>query len=307
MNRLQSIPLFSLALFAASVPSAQAALRVVTTTTDLAALAREVGGDRVDVTALAAGNQDPHFVDAKPSYLVKLQRADLFVQVGMDLELGWAPTLLTNARNPRIQPGGPGFVDASAGIARLQVPAATDRSAGDIHAYGNPHYWLDPENGRIVARTLEAALERVDPSGAAAYRARLADFERRLDAALERWRRLAEPLRGVPVVAYHNAFPYLEQRFGFRILGFVEPKPGIPPSGRYVAELAQRMRQEEVKVVLSAPFYDAKTSRLVASESGATIAVLATSVEGLPEATDYLSLFDVDLARILAALAPRGY
>lgn len=284
-----------------AVPAARAAVRVVTTTTDLAAIVREVGGDRVEVLSIAAGHQDPHFVDAKPSYLVKLQRADLFVQVGLELEAGWAPNLLANARNAKIQPGGPGFVDASEGIDRLQVPTTADRSQGDIHPYGNPHYWLDPANGRAIAANVAAGLARVDPANAAAYEAGRAAFVGRLDAAIARWAGLARPLAGLPVVAYHNSWPFLERRFGFRVVGFVEPKPGIPPSGRYVAELAESMKRDGVRLILMSTFYDQKTADLVARLSGAEVVTLANSVGGLPEATDYLALFDVNLERLLAA------
>jgi ABC-type Zn uptake system ZnuABC Zn-binding protein ZnuA len=289
-----------LAAVALAAP-AGAAVQVVTTTTDLAAIAREVGGDRVEVLSLAAGQQDPHFVDAKPSFLLKLQKADLFVQVGMDLELGWAPTLLSNARNPRILPGGPGFVDASAGIERLEVPSAADRSAGDIHAYGNPHYWLDPRNGAVIARNLAEGLGRVDPAGAAAYEAGLAAFRSRLDTALARWRTAAAPLHDVPVVAYHNLYPYLARFVGFRTVAFVEPKPGIPPSGRYIAELAESMKRDGVRVVLTSTYYDAKTAKLLAGLAGARVVTLASSVEGVEAAGDYFALFDENLRRLAEA------
>ncbi|GMU67254.1 MAG: adhesin [Acidobacteriota bacterium] len=281
--------------------AAHAAVRVVTTTTDLAAIVRAVGGDRVEVLSIAAGHQDPHFVDAKPSYLVKLQRADLFVQIGLELEAGWAPNLLANSRNGKIQPGGPGFVDASEGIERLQIPAAADRSEGDIHPYGNPHYWLDPANGRAIAANVAAGLARVDPANATAYEAGRAAFVARLDAALARWTERARPLAGLPVVAYHNSWPFLERRFGFRVVGFVEPKPGIPPSGRYVAELAESMKRDGVRLILMSTFYDQKTADLVARLSGAEVVTLANSVGGLPEASDYVALFDVNLERLLAA------
>ncbi len=292
----------ALAALAAPGAALAAKLQIVTTTADLAAIAAAVAGDRAEVTAIAAGDQDPHFVDAKPSYLVKLQRADLFVEAGLELEIGWAPNLLANSRNARIQPGAAGFVDASEGVARLQVPIAADRTMGDIHPYGNPHYWLDPENGHRIARNIATGLKRIDPEQAADYDARLAAFDRRLDQALARWRELATPLAGVPVVAYHNAFPYLEQRFGFRVTGFVEPKPGIPPSGRYIAELVAAMKRDGVKVILTAPYYDQKTARLVAQQAGATLATLAPSVGGVEGADDYISLFDTNLARLLAAL-----
>jgi zinc/manganese transport system substrate-binding protein len=288
---------------ALTVAPAAAAVRVVTTTTDLAAIAREVGGDRVVVTAIAAGFQDPHFVDAKPSYLLQLQRADLFAQVGLELEIGWAPTLVGNARNPRILPGSPGFVDASAGISPLQVAAAADRGAGDIHPYGNPHYWLDPENGKQIAANLATGLERVDPAGAADYRRRRDEFVARLDRAIAGWRERAAPLAGLPVVAYHNSWPYFERRFGFRVVGFVEPKPGIPPSGKYVAELAEEMKRQGVRLILMSTFYDQKTAKLVAGLSGAKVVTLANSVEGFSEVKSYFNLFETNLARLLAALA----
>jgi ABC-type Zn uptake system ZnuABC Zn-binding protein ZnuA len=301
--RRASTLLASAALVAFGAPLAAAAkVKVVTTTTDLASIAREVGGERVEVTSIAAGFQDPHFVDAKPSFLLKLQRADLFVQVGMELEIGWAPTLLTNARNAGILPNGPGFVDASKGIERLEVPSAVDRSAGDIHPFGNPHYWLDPANGRQIAANIAAGLKRVDAAGAAAYDAGLAAFDAKLDAALERWAEVAKPLAGESVVAYHNLYPYLERRFGFRSVAFVEPKPGIPPSGKYVAELAETMKREGVRVILMSTFYDQKTAKLLAKLAGAEVVTLSSSVEGVPEAKDYVALFDENLRRLVAAV-----
>lgn len=279
-----------------------AAVSVVTTTTDLAAIAREVGGERVEVTSIAEGFQDPHFVDAKPSFLLKLQRADLFVQVGLELELGWAPTLLGNARNGKILPGAPGFVDASAGVLPLQVSSGLDRSAGDIHPYGNPHYWLDPQNGHLIAANIATGLARVDPAGADRYAARRRDFDARLDIAVADWIERAKPLAGLPVVAYHNSWPYFERRFGFRVVGFVEPKPGIAPSGRYVAELAESMKRDGVRLILMSTFYNQKTARLVAKLSGAEIVTLANSVEGFPAVQTYFDLFETNLSRLLAAV-----
>jgi len=279
-------------------------LQIVTTTTDLAAIAREIGGERVEVLALAAGFQDPHFVDAKPSYLLKLQKADLFVAVGLELEIGWAPQLLENARNAKILAGGTGFVDASEGIRRLNVPTSADRSAGDIHPHGNPHYWLDPANGHRIAANIARGLERVDAAGAADYRKALAAFDARLDAALARWATEGAALKGLPVVAYHDSWPYFAERFGLRITGFAEPKPGIPPSGRYIAELAEAMKRDGVAIILMSTFYDQKTANLLAKLSGAKVVTLANSVEGLPEAKDYVGLFDVNVARLAAAAKP---
>jgi zinc/manganese transport system substrate-binding protein len=302
--RRSFLVLFCALLLGALPAFAAGKLQIVTTTTDLAAIAREIGGERVDVLAIAAGFQDPHFVDAKPSYLLKLQKADLFVEVGLELEVGWAPQLLENSRNARVQPGGAGFVDASEGVERLNVPNAADRSAGDIHPYGNPHYWLDPANGHRIAANIERGLERIDSANAPAYRAALAAFDQRLDAALTKWAAEGAALKNLPVVAYHDSWPYFARRFGLKITGFVEPKPGIPPSGRYVAELAETMKRDGVRVILMSTFYDQKTANLLAKLSGATVVTLANSVEGLPEAKDYPALFDVNVARLAAAAKP---
>ena len=281
---------------------ALAKVNVVTTTTDLAAIAREIGGDLATVDAIAVGHQDPHFVDAKPSFLVKLRKADLFVEVGLELEVGWAPNLLLNARNTAVQKGNPGNVDGSAGIAPLQIPTAADRTSGDIHPFGNPHYWLDPSNGKIIARNIAEGFKRVDAANAAAYDKNLADFDARLDAAIARWQTEAAPLRGLPIVAYHDSWPYFEKRFGFDVRAFVEPKPGIPPSGRYITDLVAQMKKEGIGIIVMAPYYNGKTGELVARESGAKLVTLATSVGGVEGADDYFELFDTNLRLLLAAV-----
>ncbi|MCB1050830.1 MAG: zinc ABC transporter substrate-binding protein [Acidobacteria bacterium] len=281
-------------LFLASIPL-WAKVNVVTTTSDLQAITAEIGGDLVSITAIAAGNQDPHFVDAKPSYLVKLQRADLFVQVGMELEIGWVPNLLLNARNPKIQVGAPGYVDASFNVQRLQVPNEADRSAGDIHPYGNPHYWLDPHNGAIIADNICAGLVRVDPSHSADFQNRLADFKSRLNAAIEKWTTEAAVFSGSKIVAYHDSWPYFEHCFQIHAAYFIEPKPGIPPSGRYVAELIEKIKQDGIKVIITAPYYNPKSAQMLAEQTGAKLVVLANSVDGLPHVSTYFDLFDTNL------------
>ncbi|MFN7974179.1 MAG: metal ABC transporter substrate-binding protein [Acidobacteriota bacterium] len=303
LRALRALAIPALILVPAS--GALAKVSVVTTTTDLRAIAQAVGGANVDVTSIAAGNQDPHFVDAKPSFLVKLGKADLFVAVGMELETGWAPGLLTNARNAKIQPGNPGYVDASEGIAKLQVPTAADRTMGDIHPYGNPHYWLDPGNGKIIAKNIAEGLKRVDGAHAADYDANLAAFGAKLDEGLKRWAAAAAPLKDVPVIAYHNSWPYFEQRFGFKIAGFVEPKPGIPPSGKYLADLMATMKSQGIHLILMSPFYDAKTADLVAKETGASVVTLAPSVDGIAGTEDFIKLFDVDMKLLVDAVAVR--
>ena len=305
LRRPGNLKLLLLPVLVLAVQPVQAKLNVVTTTTDLGSIAREVAGDHANVTSIARGYQDPHFVDARPSYLVRLQRADLFVLVGMDLERGWAPNLLTNSRNAKIQRGGSGYVDASEGIDKLQVPYAADRTMGDIHPYGNPHYWLDPANGRIIAANIAAGLERVDPDHAQEYEANLKAFLTRLEAALEGWGEDAAVLEGLPVVAYHDSWPYFEARFGFEVVAFVEPKPGIPPSGRYIAELVDKMKSRRVGIILMTAFYSSKTASLIARQSGATIVTLGQSVGGVDGADDYFSLFDTNLGLLLQAV-PEG-
>ena len=296
-------PLATAALVVAfAAGPAAAKVQVVATTTDLAAIAREVGGERVEVTSIAAGFQDPHFVDAKPSFLLKLQKADLFVEVGMDLEIGWAPTLLSNARNARILPGGPGFVDASQGIERLEVPSAVDRSAGDIHPYGNPHYWLDPANGAPIARAIRDGLARVSPADAALFTSRCADFEQRLAAAVTRWKTEARAL-GLPgrkIVTYHRSWSYFARAFGLEVVDFVEPRPGIPPSPNHVQALVNRMKQGDIALLVMEDYFDPRLPRRIADQAGVPLLVLPTSVADQPSIRTYFDLFD----RLFAAIGP---
>lgn len=305
LRRLGNLKLLLLLAGVLATQPLLAKLNVVTTTTDLGSIAREIAGDYATVTSIAKGYQDPHFVDAKPSYLVRLQRADLFVLVGMDLERGWAPNLLLNSRNAKIQKGRAGYVDASEGIVKLQVPSGADRSMGDIHPYGNPHYWLDPANGRIIAANIAAGLTRVDPARAEEYEANLEAFLGRLEAALERWAEDAAPLEGLPIVAYHDSWPYFEARFGFEVVAFVEPKPGIPPSGRYIAELVDEMKSRRVGIILTTASSSSKTANLISRQSGATVVTLGQSVGGVDGADDYFSLFDRNLALLLQAASER--
>jgi len=284
-------------------------LRVVTTTQDLASIAAEIGGDRVRAEALARGYQDPHFVDAKPSFLVKLRQADLFVQVGRDLEVGWAPGLLNGARNARILPGGPGFVDASRGVAVLELPASASRAEGDVHPYGNPHYWLDPANGLVIAANIRDGLARVSPADRALFDRRYADFESRLRRRIEDWRKEAGAmgLPGAKAVTYHRSWPYFTAAFGIRVLDYVEPKPGVPPAPRHTRDLIEVMRAQGARLLIVEPYFDPKLPRQIARETGAALVVLPPSVGAAPEARDYFSLFDAQLALLRKALgAPTG-
>jgi zinc/manganese transport system substrate-binding protein len=278
-------------------------LRVVTTTTDLADIARVVGGERVEVRSLAMGEQDPHFVEPRPSLVLDLRRADLYAQIGLELEVGWAPLLLDQARNPGIRPGGARHLDLSAYVEVLDVPVTrVTRAEGDIHPFGNPHYWLSPENGKRIAEAFAERLSALDPAGAELFRRNLQAFTTELGERIERWRLRFEPHRGTPVVAYHASWKYFVEFAGLEILGFVEPLPGIPPGPRHLAELVERMTRAEVPVILVDPFYDARVPATVARRTGARILVLPSSVGGAPGVTSYLTLLDHNFEALLDAL-----
>lgn len=287
-----------------SLTAAKSRIDVVTTIPDLADIARTIGGDRVNVTSIARGYQDSHFVDAKPSHIVKLQKADLFVQVGLDMEIGWAPSLLVGARNPNILWGAKGYVDASRGVPVLQVPtlpAAQLRAEGDIHIYGNPHYWLDPENGKIIARNILEGLVRISPDDASYFRANTEAFIDDLDSALKGWMEIVSPYRGTKIIAFHNSWPYFENRFGITIAGFVEPKPGIPPSPRHVMRIVEKMKNENIGVVIISPYYSPKVAQRIANEVGGFLVELTPSVGGIQGVNSYFALFDYNIRKLAEA------
>jgi ABC-type Zn uptake system ZnuABC Zn-binding protein ZnuA len=280
---------------------------VVTTTEDLAAIAREVGGDRITVDFIARGYQDPHFVEPKPSFILKLQRADLLVVVGRELEAGWLPPLVQQSRNARIQPGADGYLDASLTAKILEIPTGKiTRAMGDVHPAGNPHYWLDPGNGRRIAKAVADKLGRMAPADAAYFAARYADFDQRLAAAEKRWDDQMAPYKGLKVVTYHRSWPNFVDRFGLDVIGYVEPRPGIPPSPSHVFELIAEMKRQNVKILIVEPYFDLKTPSMVGRETGARVLVLAPSVGGEKEITDYIELFDYDLKLLLAAIRETG-
>lgn len=285
---------------------APAKLQVVTTTEDLAALTREVGGEHVDVWSIAKGYQDPHFVEAKPSHLLKLKRADLFVQVGLELEAAWAPSLLTNARNTNILPGNSGFLNASEGCDILQKPdGPVDRSQGDVHPLGNPHYWTDPENGRQVARNIARRLSELDPDSRTEFASNLGRFEVALDRKLEEWRKLATPLRGVRAVTYHNSWPNFAKRFAIEIVNYVEPRPGVPPSPAHLRRLIEQIRKENIPLILMETYWDPKIPEKTAREGGAALVIFPASVGGEPHLRTYFDLFDNNLKKLVEALRSR--
>jgi ABC-type Zn uptake system ZnuABC Zn-binding protein ZnuA len=296
--------LTALLLIAASAASSMAALpKVITTTEDLAALVREVGGDKVAVDSMARGYQDPHFVEPKPSFILKLHDADLLVVIGRELEIGWLPPLLTQSRNAKIQVGGPGYLDASSGVRILEIPTGQiTRAMGDVHPSGNPHYWLDPGNGRIIAKSIAAALSRISPADKAYFDQRYADFDRRLADAQQRWATAMAPYKGTKVVTYHRSWPNFTEQFGLDVIGYVEPKPGIPPSPSHTIDLIGAMKRQQVKLILVEPYFDLKTPEAIAREVGGKVLVLTPSVGGVKEAGNYIALFDYNVKLVTSTL-----
>jgi len=286
---------------------AQGKLNVITTTSDLASIAQEVGGDRITVESLARGYQDPHFVDAKPSFILKLQKADLLVVVGRDLEIGWLPPLIQQSRNAKIQVGADGYIDASAGARILEIPQGqVTRAMGDVHPQGNPHYWLDPENGKTVAHQLAQAFSRLRPADRTGFEQRLAAFENKVTEAEKRWMTGMAPFKGAKIVTYHRSFPNFAERFGLDIVGYVEPRPGIPPTPQHTLDLINEMKRQNVRLVLVEPYFDLKTPNAIGRETGAEVLVMPPSVGGTKEVADYFKLFDYDLNLLVNAIKKTG-
>lgn len=283
--------------------SAHASTNVVTTTEDLASIVREVGGNRVQVESICRGNEDPHVLQARPSYMVKLNRADLLIAVGLELEVGWLPALIQGARNPKINPGNPGYLDASSAIRPIGIATGPiDRSQGDVHPLGNPHYWLDPANAKPLAKRIASALAAVDPSGASTYEKNRQAFDQRIDSAMQRWTSAMAPFRGARIVSYHSTFDYFFHRFGLQSVGTVEARPGIPPSASHVAQLIARMQRDKVRVIFHETFVQRATSDLVARKAGAKVLVLPTSVGGAQGVQRYEQLIDHLVRNTVAAL-----
>ena len=287
--------LIAVALVAGMCPAASK-LNVVTSTEDLAAIGREIGGDHITIESIAKGYQDPHFVEPKPSFLLKLQKADLLAVVGLQLEIGWLPPLITQSGNSKIQVGNQGYLDVSTACEVLELPTGVvTRADGDVHPLGNPHYWLDPENARRIARAFKDKFSEMQPADAAYFDQHLKDFEQRLTEAEKRWDAQMAPFKGRKVVTYHRSFPNFAKRFGLNIVDYVEPKPGIPPTPSHTLELINRMKQENIKLILVEPYFDMKTPNSVAQAVGGTAIVLLPSVGGEKQVQTYFQLFDYDI------------
>ncbi len=290
-NLFKAASLALIAIAATGFPSS-AQIRVVATTPDLASIAREIGGDKVTVVALAKPTEDPHFVDAKPSHIVTLNRADALIEGGAELELGWLPPLLENSRNGRIAAGAPGRIVASEGIRMLEIPTSFDRSKGDVHSLGNPHFLIDPVNVRIIARNIADHFAQIDPKSAATYNGNLARFNTKLDVKYADWQKQLAPFRGARIVTYHKDFVYLAGRFGLNIVDELEAKPGIAPSPAHLAEVIGKMKTTNAKVILVQPFQNRKTAETVARQTGAVVLDVPQQPGAAPNTTTYFDLMD---------------
>ena len=289
-------------LFGSEPAQAKDKLRVVTSLPDLKSIAEFIGGDKVDAFAIATGFQNPHFVDPKPSYILKLSKADMFVTVGLDLETGWVPPLLNSARNAAILIGGAGYVDASVNVSLLQVPSSINRGEGDIHIYGNPHYWLDPAIGKVIARNIYDGLVRLDGGDEAYFKANLAAFNEKIDGKIKEWTTKMLPFKGTKIIAYHNEWVYFEHRFGLQVVDFLEPKPGIPPSPSQLAKVIGEMKRDNMKLIITSPYFTAESAELVARNVGGKVVTLATSVGADESIKTYIDLFDYNVAKMVEAL-----
>lgn len=300
--KLALMALAGLSGLSGSAVTAMAQLKVVATTPDLAAIAREIGGSAVTVTALAKPTEDPHFVDAKPSHVVTLNRADVLIDGGAELELGWLPPLLENSRNAKIASGAPGRVVASDGIRMLEIPSTFDRSKGDVHSLGNPHFLTDPVDVKIVAGHIAEHLAQVDPKSAAMYRTNLAAFNTKVDAKLAEWQKLMAPFKGAKIVTYHKDFVYLADRFGLQIVAELEPKPGIAPSPAHVAQVITAMKAANVHVILVQPYQNRKTAETVARQTGAVVLDMPQQPGARTETTSYFQTMDYLVGTLASAL-----
>ncbi len=286
----------------AEIPRAARQLNVVATTPDLAALAKAIGGDAVDVKSLAKPTEDPHFVDAKPSHVVTLNRADVLIDGGAELEVGWLPPLLESARNDKIAAGAPGRVSASLGVRMLEVPTSFDRSKGDVHAMGNPHFLIDPLNVRLVVAQIAEHLAKVDPASAALYRDNLRTFLATLDVKSVEWQKALEPFRGAKIVTYHKDFVYLAERYKLDVVETLEPKPGIEPSPIHLAAVIATMRAQKVKVILVQPFQNRKTAETVARQTDAAVLDVAQQPGAKANTATYFDLMDSIVHTLATAL-----
>ncbi len=306
LNFLAQIHVAATALVVATGTPPLKPIIVVATTPDLAVLAKAIGGDQVEVKALAKPTEDPHFVDAKPSHIVTLNRADVLIDGGAELEVGWLPPLVESARNARIAAGAPGRISASHGVRMLEVPTTFDRAKGDVHALGNPHFLLDPLNVRVIATRIAEHFTQVNPAAAATYKANLEAFLATLDARIPVWEKALEHFRGAKIVTYHKDFVYLAERYKLTVVATLEPKPGIAPSPSHLAQVIATMRAEKVHVILVQPYQNRRTAETVARQTGATVLEVAQQPGAIRGTATYFELMD-SIVRTLASALGEGH
>ncbi|HVP07185.1 MAG TPA: metal ABC transporter substrate-binding protein [Candidatus Acidoferrum sp.] len=284
---MRKILLVALTLWSATATAPWAKVKVVASSTDLASIAREVGGALVDVNSIGQGKSNLHFVEMLPSYMLQVSKADLYLKIGLAMDQ-WADGIIDGSRNDKLT-----VVDCSKGIDVLEKPSGkVDASMGDVHPDGNPHYWLDPRNGKIIADNILEGLTKVDPGDAATYKANRDAFEARLDQKWQEWSNVASAFKGLPIVSYHSTFVYFAHAFGIDVIGYVEPKPGIEPTASHTAELIDLMKQRQVHVIFREPYYSERAPQAIAKETGAIVYTAPSSVGGTDDAKDYVSLFD---------------
>lgn len=304
-NTLFTLATVAVAAFGGIGAAANGKLKVVATTPDLASIAREIGGNAVEVTALAKPTEDAHFVDAKPSHVVTLNRADVLIEGGAELELGWLPPLLENSRNPKIAAGAPGRIVASQGIRLLEIPTTFDRSKGDIHSLGNPHFLIDPVNAKIIAANIAEHLAQVDPQSAAVYKANLATFKAKVDTKLAEWQKQLAPYSGAKIVTYHKDFPYLAERFHLEIVDNLEPKPGIAPSPAHLAKVIEEMKAAQVRVIMVQPYQNRRTAETVARQTNAVVVTIPQQPGARKEDSTYFAMMDYMVTTLADAFSAK--
>ncbi len=295
-----------LGLFLFTGTAAEAKLKIVTTTTDLGALTWAVGGDRVEVITLAKGYQNPHSVAAKPSFMAQMQNADGLVKIGLDLDM-WVDLLIDGSRNENIYSGCPGHIEASTGVDVLEIPTTKiDKSHGDIHIYGNPHYWLDPMNGIIMMDNISRGLSMLSPQDAAYFKQNKDSYSKQIKSALQGWLKQMAPYRGKKIVTYHKSWSNFAKRFGLDVIGYIESKPGVPPTANDIANLIAKMKAENAKVIIMEPYFSDQVPKLVAEKTGGIVLVLPPSVGGVQGINTYIDLFNYDIGKLVETFK-KGY
>lgn len=279
-------------------------IEIITTTPDLKSITDSIGGDKVEVLSLTTGTQNPHFIDPKPSYMLKARKAELFIRNGLELEVTWESSIIEGSRNPKIKVGTPGHLDASKGVQPLEIPQMVDRSMGDIHAFGNPHYMLDPINAKIVAGNIAEKLSALSPTQAEYFQENLSEFNKKIDQKMSEWQGKLAPYRGEKIITYHKTWSYFASRFGLEIVSQLEVKPGIPPSASHLEEVINLIKSNKVKIILQENIYNDDAARFVAERTSAKVIKAPISVGGTKDTGDYFALMDTIIEMVAKGFSP---